>query len=150
MPRDRGGEPSPSPSTASPLCIRLCLWLPSAPSTHIHTPRHAYSLVYSLSRSFARSFLRSPTRSLARSTHTRTRPRRTLVDYLTRTRARPVTWPAIAKDVCGTAKSVRGGRSVEKERIEARSSGGERGRGRNGGGDTGSGIPPGVSGSSLL
>ncbi|XP_036147215.1 uncharacterized protein LOC105834213 isoform X2 [Monomorium pharaonis] len=45
---------------------------------------------------------------------------RTLVDYLTRTRARPVTWPPIAKDVCGTAKSVRGGRSVEKERIERR------------------------------
>lgn len=55
------------------------------------------------------------------------RARRTLVDYLTRTRARPVTWPAIAKDVCGTAKSVRDGRSAEKERIEARSGGREGG-----------------------
>jgi len=116
--------------------------LPSV-SPHTNTPRHAYSLVYSLFRLFARS----PTGSL---THTHTCIRRTLVDYLTRTRARPVTWPPIAKDVCGTAKSVRGGRSVEKERIETLSGGRGRGKGLNGGGDTGSGIPPGVSGSSLF
>lgn len=137
---DRSGEPSPShrrSSLHSPLSL--------APFLHntLYTPRHAHSLVYSLSRSFARSFLRSPARS---NTHIRRRARRTLVDYLTRTRARPVTWPPIAKDVCGTAKSVRGGRSVEKERIEARSSGREGARGRDGGGDTGSGIPPGVVG----
>lgn len=87
--------------------------------THTHT--HTYLGTRLLTRLFALSLIRTliplATRSLA---HTHKRARRTLVDYLTRTRARPVTWPPIAKDVCGTAKSVRGGRSVEKEKIERR------------------------------
>jgi len=118
---------------------------------HAYAPR--------LTRSFAllliRILISLLTHLLAHShtdSHTaiHTCTRRTLVDYLTRTRARPVTWPPIAKDVSGTAKSVRGGRSVEKERIEARSGGREGEKRRDGGGDTGSGISPGVSGSSLF
>lgn len=114
--------------------------------THLGTLTHSFirSLAYSHAHSFAHPLARSLTHTYP------TCIRRTLVDYLTRTRARPVTWPPIAKDVCGTAKSVRGGRPVEKERIETRSGGREGGKGRNGGGDTGSGIPPGVSGSSLF
>lgn len=48
----------------------------------------------------------------------------------------------IAKDVCGIAKSVRGGQPVEKERIEAARSDGREKEGQNGEGDTGSGILP--------